>query len=145
LRPVVEALMYLAFFAAALPMAWLGVSEVIYYQAHPDMLEVRDSALIVPAVVWAVGLMKPALASASVMALYFLVAGPREVRINSAVLILAWVATFGLAFTFVTPTAFASMTRLYWDAIPFVALALLPWLCAGMRLASRRRNERPAA
>jgi hypothetical protein len=144
-RPAFEALMYLAFSAAALPMAWVGVSEVIYYHVHPDRLEVRDSVQVVGLVFWAIEFMKPALGLATLAALYFLVAGPRAVRINSALLVFAWLLTFGLAFVLVTPTAFASMARLYWDAIPFVALALLPWLCAWVRFTRFKRNERAAA
>ena len=145
MRPALEAVMYLAFSAAALPMAWLGVSEVIYYHGHPDMLQVRDSAQVVPSVIWAIQLMKPALALAAVAALYFLIAGPRSARVSGAVLVFAWLLTFTLAWAFVTPTAFASMARLYWDAVPFVLLVLLPWLCAWVRFARLRRNERTAA
>jgi hypothetical protein len=118
-------------------MAWLGVSEVMYYQSHPEMLQSRDSFPVVFAVLWAVDIMKPALGLAALLALYFLVAGPRAARYGSALLVTAWILTFALAWLFVTPTPFASVARLYWDAVPFVALSILPWLCAGVRLALR--------
>ena len=132
-RSTVEALMYLAFSAAALPMAWLGVSDILYYQAHPEMLESRDSAPVVMSVVWAVYIMLPALGAAVLLALCFLLGGPRAVRMSSLFLISAWI----LMFVLVPSTAFASVARLYWDAVPFVVLAILPWLCAGVRLVLR--------
>jgi len=135
MRPALEALMYLAFSAAALPMAWLGVSDVLYYQSHPEMLQSRDSAPVVLAAVWAAEIMKPALGLAAVLAFYLLITGPRAVRYSSAALIIAWVMAFTIAQLFVTSTPFASVARLYWDAVPFVALSILPWLCAGVRLA----------
>lgn len=143
MRVVLEALMYLAFSAAALPMAWLGVTDLLYFHAHPEMLEVRDAASVVPAVFFAIKLMVPTLALAAVVALYFIVAGPRRERINSGVLVLAWVSMFPAAFILDTPTPFASMARLYWDTIPFFLLGLLPWPLAWLRF-TLKINERAA-
>lgn len=129
--------MYLAFCAAALPMAWLGVSELLYYQAHPEMLQSRDSAPIVFAAVWAVEIMKLALGLGAILVLYFVVTGPRAVRYSSSALAIAWILTPALALFFVAATPFSSMARLYGDAVPFVALFLLPWVCGGVRFALR--------
>src|SRR5262245_7537524 len=93
MRITVEALMYVAFSAAALPLAWLGVSDVLYYRAHPEMFQYSDSAPSVFAVVGAVQLMKLGLGLAAILALYFFVRGPRAVRYSSCALVIAWSLT----------------------------------------------------
>ena len=136
MRGVFEALMYLAFSAAALPMAWMGVSEVIYFHAHPEQLQTRDSAFMVLSVTWGVQFMLSALIAGALMAVIFLIAGPRAVRLSSGVLASAWLLAFLTAALFKPPT-FTSMARIYWDSTPFAVLALLPWICAGVRFARR--------
>ena len=137
MRTALETVMYLAFSAAALPMAWLGVSEILYYRAHPEMLESRDSALLVFAAMSALQIMSVALALAVILAVYFLVRGPRALRYIIAVLVAAWLLAFVLGLIFTPSTPFASMARLYGEAAPFVALFLIPWVCAGVRLVRR--------
>ena len=139
MRSVLEALMYVAFFAAALPFAWLDVHEVLYYQAHPERLSSRDSALLVFAAMTAIRIMTPALGVAVLLALYFLVSGPRAARVSAAVLVVAWLLRFSFAY-WRTPPPFASMARIYWEAVPSTVLSLLPWICAGVRLARRSRD-----
>lgn len=138
-RPAIEALMYLAFCAAALPMARLGLGELVHYRAHPEMLQERDSAPLVMSVTAAAGFIKIGLAVALPLAVYFLVTGPAPARVSSAVLISAWLSSFVLAMVIDAPS-FSSTARLYWDAVPFVALAALPWLCAGLRVTMRSRG-----
>ena len=137
MRTALEALMYLAFSVAALPMAWLGVRDVLYYRAHLDQLAERDAALLVFAAMVALQIMAVACAVAAILAVYFLVRGPRAVRYSVAALVAAWIVALGLAFIFGRTTPFASMARLYWDAVPFAVLVLVPWVCAGVRLAHR--------
>ncbi|MGH9868990.1 MAG: hypothetical protein ACREAA_12595 [Candidatus Polarisedimenticolia bacterium] len=137
MRRALEFLMYLAFSAAALPFAWLGVNDILYYRAHPDMLEVMDSAPEVLGVMAAIWVMGPALAAGAVLALYFLIAGPRAARVSSAVLTGMWLVPF-LA---IPATPARSFARLYWDGLPFVALSVLPWVCAGVRLANHDRRK----
>ena len=67
--------MYVAFSAAALPFAWLGLNDIVVFQSHPEMLESRDSAPVVMSVYWATRITLPALACAVLSALYFLIAG----------------------------------------------------------------------
>src|SRR5262245_18894212 len=128
--------MYLVFSLAALPFACLSVNDALYYQAHSEMLQSRDSAPLVFAALMAIALMKPALGLAVLLALYFLVSGPRAARFSGAVLTSAWLLTLASEYL-ATPPQFASTARLYWDAVPFVALSVLPWICAGIRLAHR--------
>jgi hypothetical protein len=142
LRRASEALMYLAFLAAALPFAWLGVGNLIFFNAHREALETRDAAVEVMSAVFAARITLIALAVAVPVALFFLAAGPRAVRISSTILVFAWLFYFFLALFFDAPPL-ASMARLYWDGAPFAVLALLPMLCAGFRAAVT--NRRPAA
>lgn len=120
--------MYLAFSAAALPLAWAGLSNVFYYRAHPDMLGARDAALEVGTILAALPWVGVGLLIAVGLALYVLRVGPCAARINSIILVTAWLAAF------LSPdTPFRSFQRLYWDALPFAALVLLPWACAAVR------------
>src|SRR5262245_38803009 len=123
LRSVLEALMYLAFCAAAVPFAWQGMSELLYYRSHPEMLQTRDAATMVMGVVAALDITKPLLLLAVLLALFFLVRGPRAARFSSAGLLIAWILTIALG-AFAKP-GFVSVERLSWDAIPFVVLLLL--------------------
>ena len=147
IRPALEALMYLAFCAAALPFAWLGVTDLLYYRAHPDLLETRDAAPAVLAVVGALEITEYALGVAAILSLYFLIRGPRAVRISSAILVIAWILVPAFCLFFVPTTAFTSTARLVSDAAPFVALLLLPWACAGGRfmLAMHEKNNSDTA
>ena len=140
MRRALEFLMYLAFSAAALPYAWFGLSDILYYRAHPQMLEVRDSAPEVLGVVAAWPLVGTALAVGGVLALYFLATGPRSARVSSVVLLTAWLAPFLL----IPQTPFRSFARLYWDGLPFMGLLVLPWICGGLGLAMRSRNPMPS-
>jgi hypothetical protein len=143
MRTALEALMYLAFSVAALPMAWLGVREVLVYRAHPDQLADRDAALLVFAAMGALQVMTVALALAAILAVYFLLKGKKAVRYSIAALIGSWALVFCVGWFFIPSTRLASMARLYWDAVPFVVLVLVPWVCAGVRLArpgGRRRS-----
>ena len=142
MRIALEALMYLAFSVAALPMAWLGVSEVLFYRSHPDQLADRDAALLVFAAMGGLRIMTVALALAAILAVYFLLKGPRAVRHGIAALVAAWVLAFGLSLLFTPSTPLASMARLYWDAVPSTALVVVPWICAGVRLARRGEHAR---
>src|SRR5262245_9509850 len=141
MRSALEALMYSAFCAAALPMAAQALSDLLYYRAHHDMLQSRDAAPEVFAAVWAVEIMKPALGLAAILALYFLVTGLLAVGFSSSALVIAWILTPAFGRFVGTSTPFASTARLYWDAVPFATLCLLPWVCGGIRFA--RRNARP--
>lgn len=140
IRLVLEASMYLAFFAAALPSAWFGTNELLYYHAYPERLESRDSAPLVFAAMAAIQIMEYALAAAGLLALFFLVKGPRAVRYSIAAVVTGWILVF-LGLMFAPPTPFASMARLWLDAIPFVALSLLPLACASVRWALRKPRE----
>jgi hypothetical protein len=141
LRRACEALMYLAFLAAALPFTWLGVSNLFYFHAHREALETRDSAVEVLSVVLAARITLIALAVAVPIALFFLATGPRAARISSTLLASAWLLYFFLVLALDAPP-FTSMARLYWDGIPFAVLAMLPMFCAGFSVAVR--NRRPA-
>ena len=136
LRAALEGLMYLAFFIAPLPFAWLGVNELLFYRAHPDWLQDRDAAPMVLPVLMAMKVMLPAQVLAVLLALYFLITGPRGARLGSSALVVAWVLIMALC-SIVPPGPFNSFFRLYWDAVPWVALSVFPWVCAGLRL--RRR------
>jgi hypothetical protein len=133
-RRTIEGLMYLAFTAAALPLAWVSVHELLYYRAHPDDLQTRDTAPLALVMSGVDLVMDPALALAAVLALYFLIRGPRPLRYASGALVLGWILMA------VTPLSapFNSVKRLYLDAVPFVALSLLPLVCAFVRVRSRR-------
>src|SRR5262245_54573573 len=89
MRRVPEFLMYLAFSAAALAPALLGLRTLFYYRAHPEMLEVRDAAVEVLAVVGAAQVMGVCLLVAVLSALYVLIVGPRAARINIIILLVA--------------------------------------------------------
>src|SRR5262245_47333821 len=138
MRRALELLMYLAFSLAALPFAWLGVRNILYFRAHPEMLEVRDSALELFGVVAVVPFMGACLLVAAGLALCVLWIGPRAARINSSILVVAWVALF-----FSPETEFRSFARLYWEGLPFAALVVLPWICAGVRLGFRTKRPTP--
>ena len=125
-----ELLMYGAFSLAALPLAWLGLRDILYYRAHPEMLEVRDAALEVWGAMAVLPLVGVGLVAAAGLALYVLRVGPLAARIDSGILVIAWVAAF-----YTPETAFRSFARLYWEAVPFAALVALPWVCAARRLA----------
>jgi len=128
-RRVPELLMYVTFSAAALPFAWLGLRTLFYYRAHPEMLEVRDSAPEVFSAMAAVQFTGIGLLVASALALYVLVVGPFSARVNAVILVIAWIVSF------LAPDApFRSFQRLYWDALPSAALVVLPWICAAARL-----------
>jgi hypothetical protein len=101
---------------------------LLYYRAHPEMLEVRDSALEVFAATAAVQVTGIGLLVAVALALYVLVAGPLAARVNVVILVIAWLASF-----LAPETPFRSFQRLYWEALPFAALVLLPWICAAAR------------
>src|ERR1700733_2951961 len=62
---VLESLIYGSFSVASLPFAYIGVSDLLYYQAHPDMLAARDAG---PEVLGVLG-------GAAVMAMGLFVAG----------------------------------------------------------------------
>jgi hypothetical protein len=130
MRRALEPLMYVAFSVAALPLAWLGLSQLLYYRAHPEMLEVRDAALEVGAVLIALPFVGVALLIALGLAAFVFRFGPFIARVNGVILVIAWVAAF-----FAPETAFRSFARLYWEALPFAALVALPWVCAAVRLA----------
>ena len=138
MRSALEVLMYLAFSAAALPFAWLGVNEALYYHAHPKMLQSRDSALLVLAAVMAIDVMKATLCLAALLAVYFLASGPRDLRFIASALAMAWLATFASALV-PRPQPINSMVGMYWDAATFVTLSILPWICAGIRLSRRTK------
>jgi hypothetical protein len=138
MQRALEFMMYVAFSAAALPFAWLGLSNVFYYRAHPEMLEVRDAALEVGAILVALPFVGVALLIAVGLVLYVLRVGPLAVRVNGIILIIAWVAAF-----FPPETAFRSFPRLYWEALPFAALVALPWICAAVRLTFRTKRSIP--
>src|SRR5262245_52156463 len=140
MRRALEFLMYLAFSLAALPFAWFGTSSLLYYRAHPEMLEVRDSAPEALGVIAAIPFMIGALVVAGATALYFLVKGPRAARINVSILVTLWF----LPFILVPETPFRSFARLYWDALPFVALSVAPWACAAVRMALRNKAPVPS-
>src|SRR5262245_35100121 len=135
MQRALEWLMYAAFSAAALPAAWMGWSNLSYYRAHPEMLETRDSAPEVFATLFAVQVMMICLLVAAALALFVLRAGPFAARVSVIVLVIAWVAAF-----FQPETSFRSFQGLYWEALPFMALALLPWICAGARFAFPARK-----
>ena len=137
LRPGLEGVMYMAFAAAPPPTAWLRVRELLFYRARPELLESRDSAPMVFAAAGAVQIMTFALGLAALPAVYVLVSGPRAARYSCAILLGVWVLSFWLGLRMAGSTPFASMARLYGDAVPFVALCLLPLACAGVRLALR--------
>ncbi len=134
MRAVVEGFMYLAFTVAAIPFAYLGLNNLSYYRANPALLASRDAG---PEVLGALGggvLMLGPLAVGTIVALYFLAVGPAELRIMSGTLVGAWVICFSM--NPASGTDFRSFERLYADAYPFVALALLPPLCIAARLVS---------
>jgi hypothetical protein len=141
MRRALEFLMYLVFSVAALPLAWLGLRDIFYYRAHPEALEVRDSAPEVFAAVAAILFADVGLLIGGALALYVLWAGPRSARVNVAILVIAWLALFFL----VPETPFRSFERLYWDGLPYAALVVLPWICAGVRFALKGRRPIPAS
>ncbi len=134
MRTVAEGFMYLAFTVAALPFAYLGLTTLNFYQAHPELLPSRDAG---PEMFGALGgglVMLGPLLIGGIMALYFLLVGPAELRVMSGTLMGAWVLSVSM--NPVRGTDFRSFERLYADAYPFVAMALLPTTCAVARLAS---------
>jgi hypothetical protein len=135
MRRALELLMYGAFSVAALPFAWLGLSKLFYYRAHPEMLEARDAAIEVGAVLVALPFVGVALLIALGLAIYLFRFGPLIARVNGVILVIAWAAAF-----FAPETEFRSFPRLYWEALPFAALVALPWICAAFRLASSKEN-----
>ena len=76
----------------------------------------------------------------TLVAVYFLAVGPAALRIMSGTLVGAWV--LGISVNFASGTDFRSFERLYAEAYPFVALALLPSLCVVARLVSARMFRR---
>lgn len=139
MRRALEFSMYLAFSAAAPPPAWLGLSALSYYRAHPEMLEVRDAALEVGAVLVAMAVAGIVLLIAIGLAIYIARVGTLGARINIIVIVTAWGAAF-----FIPDTAFRSFARLNWEALPFAALVLVPWFCAAVRFAFRTKRSTPA-
>ena len=132
-----ELLMYGAFSLAALPLAWIGFRDILYYRSHPEMLEVRDAALEVWGAMAVLPFVGVGLLAAAGLALYVLRVGPLGARINSVILLIAWCAA-----AFSTPeTPFRSFARLYWEALPFAALVALPWVCAARRLTSGTKRD----
>jgi hypothetical protein len=138
MRRAPELLMYAAFSAAALPCAWLGVRTLLYYRAHPEMLEVRDSAPEVLAAMGAVLISGIGLLVAAGLASYVLVVGPLAARASVGILVIAWIACF-----LAPATPFRSFQRLYWEALSFAALVILPWICAAARLILGSREATP--
>jgi L-alanine-DL-glutamate epimerase-like enolase superfamily enzyme len=134
--------MYLAFAAAPLPIARMATSEALYYHAHPTELETRDTAMLVVPLVAAFKFLTAVLAVGALLALYFLVTGPRAARVSAAALIAAWLLLIAAIF-FLPLGRPNSLAELYVDAVRFVALCALPWICAGVRFA-RSRDQRSA-
>src|SRR5262245_16851547 len=129
MRKVSELVMYGAFAAAALPTLWLDVQNVLYFRAHPEMLEERDSSLEAMAVAGFLPVMAVFFAAGCVLALYFLATGPRAARVSIAVLAVVYVAILML-----TPrTPFASFARVYLDGACSLAFFALPLVCAAWR------------
>lgn len=135
MRRTLGVLMYAAFSLAALPFAWLGLRDLLYFRAHPEMLEARDAAVELGAALIVVKIMTAVLLVAGVLALCVLVLGPPAARLNGMILVAAWVAVF-----FAPDTPFNSFRRLYWEALSFAALVVLPWICAGL---ARARGAGP--
>ena len=108
----------------------------------PNDVRARDAALLVFAAMGGIRIMTVALAAAAILAVYFLLKGPRAVRLGIAAVVAAWALAFGLSLLFAPSTPFASMARLYWDAVPSTALVVVPWVCAGVRLARRSKHAR---
>jgi len=126
--------MYVAFSLAALPSAWLASSNVLYFRAHPEALEVRDSAGEALFSLAFAPLCVAAFAVGAVLAAYFLVTGPRAARICIAALGIVFVGALAL-----TPrTSFASLGRVYWDGATGVLFCVLPLAFGVFR--SRRRD-----
>lgn len=136
MRRALEFSMYLAFSAAALTPAWVGLGTLSYYRAHPEMLEVRDAALEVGAVLVAMPVAGIVLLIAIGLAIFIARVGTLGSRINIIVIVTAWVAAF-----FTRDTAFRSFARLNWEALPFAALVLVPWFCAAARFAFRTKRS----
>src|SRR5262245_11672234 len=129
MRGVSELLMYVALSLAALPSAWVDVRNMLYFRTHPEMLAERDPALEVFAWIGFFPYVAVCFLTGCVPALYFLITGPRAVRVSIVVLAAAYAA-----FLVLTPRApFTSFQRLHVDAVTSVVLCALPLACAAYR------------
>lgn len=129
IRKITELVMYVAFSLAALPSAWLASYNVLYFRAHPEALEVRDSAGEALFALAFAPFSVAAFAVGAVLAAYCLVTGPRGARICVAALGIVFLAALAL-----TPrTSFESLARVYWDGATGVLFCLLPLACGLIR------------
>jgi hypothetical protein len=117
-----ELLMYALFALAALPLALLEANALAFFLMNPEMIQDRDAALEVLAASMAIRYASYPFVPATLMALYFAVAGPRAVRINVAFLVLAFCVLSYLSSTF----AFNTPGRLYLESASIALFAMLP-------------------
>src|SRR5262245_24785610 len=104
MRRIGEFVMYAALSVAQTPAAWLALRNVFYFRAHPEALEVRDSA---GEALWWIAfepLSRTAHVLGALLALYFLITGPRGARICVAVIAFAYAGVIFLT----PPTSFTS-------------------------------------
>nr|CAP48014.1 putative integron gene cassette protein [uncultured bacterium] len=136
MRKTAEVLMYAAFAMAALPFAYIGVSDFLYFRAHPDALAGRDTAFQVVEIMAIFPFIRASLVIGCLFALYFVIMGPRILRIIGLVLIASWPLLF-----LVPPTLVQSSARLYCDGLPWVGLVMLPCACGVIRIVRSRRSD----
>lgn len=132
---ILEMAAYVLFAIAALPFAWVGVNDLIYFVANTQALEERDSALEVFRVVMLSRFSLLFLGTACLVSLYPLVAGPNRARVSLLIL-------FGIfaAVVIANPAVpFNSMRRILWDAISMSVLLLTPLVLLAIRFREGKR------
>ena len=140
----VEYSMYALLALALLPLTLIEVRLLGYYLSHPTMLEVRDSALEVPAFELAIKVGLCLIVPAALSLLYVLIRAPRPAKIGAGVLLMAfcgflYVISWGVRFEFNT------WGRLWLEAIPPLVLvvltvALLVWRLSAAKSAPDARG-----
>ena len=127
--------MYLMFSTAAAPLAWVSLQNISYINANPDFLAQGDDRAIDDGFVASV-LAIPPLFIAVCMGLFFIIAGPRALRVAAATILLGWSAVVASALLMHDPFPSPSVAAVYMDAAPRFALMLGPILCGVFRLIS---------
>lgn len=130
---------YVLFAIGALPFAWIGVSDFIYFVANAQALEERDSTIEVFRAVMASRFSLLFIGGACLVSLFPLAVGPNRARVYLLIL-------FGIFAAVVIANPgfpFNSMRRILWDAISMSMLFLAPLILLAIRF--RERKGRPTS
>ncbi len=133
---IAEVLMFIAFAMAALPLAFLGINDLIHFCGNPDALAIRDSTGEALFVIVVAPLIAISLLVGGLSALFFMIRGPHILRIIGVLLIAAWGTPF-----LIPETPFNSCAHVYWNSIPSIMLILLPFVFGVMRLIMSKRSR----